>query len=76
MILVILASIAPAYGCLGFLPLFQRIGFGGMNNPNEVYGLAVYFGMPLRAFSARVLDRAHGRVCIWCLSSVRTSVLR
>jgi UMF1 family MFS transporter len=44
MILVILASLAPVYGCLGFLPLFQRIGFGGMNHPNEMYGLAVYFG--------------------------------
>ena len=44
MILVVLASLAPAYGCLGFLPLFQRIGFGGMNSPGEMYGLAVYFG--------------------------------
>ena len=45
MILVVLASLAPAYGCLGFLPAFQRIGFGGMNNPKEMYGLAIYFGM-------------------------------
>lgn len=44
MILVVLASLAPAYGCLGFLPIFQRVGFGGMNNPKEMYGLAVYFG--------------------------------
>jgi len=52
MILVILASLVPAYGCLGFLPVFQRIGFGGMNNPNEMYGLAVYFGFVYGAFQA------------------------
>jgi len=45
MILVILASLAPVYGCLGFLQVFQRIGFGGMNDPSEMYGLAVYFGV-------------------------------
>ena len=44
MILVILTSLVPAYGCLGFLPFFQRIGFGGLNSPKEIYGLAVYFG--------------------------------
>jgi UMF1 family MFS transporter len=49
MILVVLASLAPAYGCLGFLPVFRRIGFGGMNHPSEMYGLAVYFGMSLSA---------------------------
>ncbi|KAF9652548.1 autophagy-type protein 22 [Thelephora ganbajun] len=52
MILVVLASLAPAYGCFGFLPVFQRIGFGGMNNPNEMYGLAVYFGFVYGAFQA------------------------
>jgi len=52
MILVVLASLVPAYGCLGFLPVFQRIGFGGMNNPNEMYGLAVYFGFVYGAFQA------------------------
>lgn len=44
MILLILASLVPAYGCLGFLALFQRIGFGGMNSPTEMYVLAAYFG--------------------------------
>lgn len=44
LILVVLASLVPAYGCLGFLPVFRRIGFGGLNSPNEVYGLAGYFG--------------------------------
>ena len=50
MILVILASLVPAYGCLGFLPVFQRMEFGGLNSPNEMYGLAVYFGTPPRIF--------------------------
>ncbi|KAF9788379.1 autophagy-related protein 22-like protein [Thelephora terrestris] len=52
MILVVLASLAPAYGCLGFLPVFRRIGFGGMNHPSEMYGLAVYFGFVYGAFQA------------------------
>jgi len=51
-ILVILASLVPAYGCLGFLSVFQRIGFGGLNSPNEIYGLAVYFGFVYGAFQA------------------------
>jgi len=51
-VLVVLASLVPAYGCLGFLPVFQRIGFGGLNSPNEIYGLAVYFGFVYGAFQA------------------------
>jgi UMF1 family MFS transporter len=50
--LVILASLIPAYGCLGFLPVFKRenefgvtsVTFGGLTSPNEMYVLAVYFG--------------------------------
>ena len=78
MILVILASLAPAYGCLGFLPAFRRIGFGGLNHPNEMYGLAVYFGTSPGIFPVplRVPDREHDRVCVWCLPSIRSSVLR
>jgi len=77
MILVILASLVPAYGCLGFLPVFQRIGFGGLNNPNEMYGLAVYFGASIRIFpvSLRALDHGYDRVCVWCLPSVRSGIL-
>ena len=77
MILVILASLVPAYGCLGFLPVFQRIGFGGLNSPSEIYGLAVYFGTS-RIFlaSVRTLDRGHDRVCVWRLPSLRSGVLR
>lgn len=78
MILVVLASLAPAYGCLGFLPLFQRLGFGGMNHPNEMYGLAVYFGTPLFALlvTFRSPDRGHGRVRVRCIPSVRSGILR
>jgi len=78
MILVILASLVPAYGCLGFLPVFQRIGFGGLNSPNEIYGLAVYFGMLLGIFPpfVRALDRSRDRFCVRCLPSLRSGVLR
>ena len=76
MILVVLASLVPAYGCLGFLPVFQRIRFGGLNSPNEIYGLAVYFGMSLRIALVRALDCSHDRVCVWCLPSLRSGVLR
>lgn len=45
-ILVILASMIPAYGCLGFG--FQgRTRFGGLTTQGEMFGLAVYFGMSL-----------------------------
>ena len=48
--LVLLASLVPAYGCLGFLSLFAgRVG--GLTTAGEMYCLAVYFGgstYPLR----------------------------
>jgi UMF1 family MFS transporter len=78
LILVILASLVPAYGCLGFLPVFQRIGFGGLNSPSEIYGLAGYFGTSLHFFPAlvRALDRGYGRVRVRRLPSLRSGVLR
>ena len=44
-VLVVKASAIPAYGCLGFLPIFQRssVKFGGLTTPGEMYVLAVYF---------------------------------
>ena len=44
-VLVVMASAIPAYGCLGFLPIFQRssVKFGGLTTPGEMYVLAVYF---------------------------------
>jgi len=42
-LLVIMASMIPAYGCLGFF--FQgRTKFGGLTTQEEMFGLAVYFG--------------------------------
>lgn len=45
-ILVVLASAIPAYGCLGFLNVFQgRARFGGLTTQGEMFGLAIYFGV-------------------------------
>ncbi|KAI0631441.1 MFS general substrate transporter [Trametes polyzona] len=51
-ILVAMASAIPAYGCLGFLPVFQKgsVKFGGLTTPAEMYVLAVYFGSVYGAF--------------------------
>ncbi|RPD69994.1 MFS general substrate transporter [Lentinus tigrinus ALCF2SS1-7] len=51
-VLVVMASAIPAYGCLGFLPVFQRssVKFGGLTTPGEMYVLAVYFGSVYGAF--------------------------
>ncbi|KAF7795942.1 hypothetical protein EIP86_007109 [Pleurotus ostreatoroseus] len=50
--LVCLASLLPAYGCLGFLSIFRngKVRFGGLTTPGEMYGLAVYFGTVYGAF--------------------------
>ncbi|KAI0804700.1 autophagy-related protein 22-like protein [Irpex lacteus] len=50
--LVCLASLVPAYGCLGFLSVFRegRVRVGGLTTPGEVFGLAVYFGSVYGAF--------------------------
>jgi len=45
-LLVVMASIIPAYGCLGFF--FQgRTRFGGLTTQGEMFALAVYFGVIL-----------------------------
>lgn len=40
-----LASLLPAYGCLGFIPVFRdgNVKFGGLTTPGEMYALAIYF---------------------------------
>jgi UMF1 family MFS transporter len=43
-ILVLMASVVPVYGCLGFLVKSSTFRFGGLTTPEEMYGLAVYFG--------------------------------
>ncbi|KAF8804030.1 MFS general substrate transporter [Phlegmacium glaucopus] len=48
-LLVIMASMIPAYGCLGFF--FQgRTKFGGLTTQEEMFGLAIYFGSVYGAF--------------------------
>jgi len=42
--LVLLASLVPAYGCLGFLSFFEN-KIGGLTTAGEMYGLAIYFGV-------------------------------
>ncbi|KDR72926.1 hypothetical protein GALMADRAFT_252271 [Galerina marginata CBS 339.88] len=48
-ILVIMASMIPAYGCLGFI-LQGRARFGGLTTPGEMFALAIYFGSVYGAF--------------------------
>ena len=44
-ILVVMASLMPAYGCLGFLPALRGEGrFGGLTTKGELFALAIYFG--------------------------------
>ncbi|KAJ6632521.1 autophagy-related protein 22-like protein [Mycena sp. CBHHK59/15] len=51
--LVMLASAIPAYGCLGFLSVFQgNLKFGGLTTPGEMFGLALYFGSIYGAFQS------------------------
>lgn len=59
-ILVMMCSLIPAYGCLGFLPIFHdssedilrsaQLRLGGLTTPGEMFGLAVYFGTVYGAF--------------------------
>jgi MFS transporter, UMF1 family len=42
--LVLMISVVPAYGCLGFLVKGSTFRFGGLTTPGEMYGLALYFG--------------------------------
>ncbi|KAJ3997370.1 autophagy-related protein 22-like protein [Lentinula boryana] len=50
LILLMLASLVPAYGCLGFIGVF-RGRFGGLTTKGEMFGLAIYFGFVLGAFN-------------------------
>ncbi|KAG8850085.1 Autophagy protein 22 [Serendipita sp. 411] len=51
-ILILLASLVPAYGCLGFLPFFKGRAVGGLTTAGELYVLAAYFGSLYGAFQA------------------------
>jgi len=50
--LVVLCSMVPAYGCLGFLTVLRRAKFGGLTTQGEMFGLAVYFGTVYGAFQS------------------------
>ncbi|EJD38369.1 hypothetical protein AURDEDRAFT_72243 [Auricularia subglabra TFB-10046 SS5] len=56
--LVVLASLIPVYGCLGFLSIFHGDGasgkyhFGGLTTKGEMFALAVYFGSVFGAFQS------------------------
>lgn len=44
-VLVVMASLMPAYGCLGFIPALRGEGrFGGLTTSEELFVLAAYFG--------------------------------
>jgi len=49
-ILVLLASLIPLYGCLGFLSQSFSFRFGGLTAPGEMFYLAVIFGSVYGAF--------------------------
>ena len=56
-ILVIMASLMPAYGCLGFLPALRGNGrFGGLTTQEELFVLAAYFGETGCSFGPRFAD--------------------
>ncbi|KAG8809928.1 Autophagy protein 22 [Serendipita sp. 399] len=50
--LILLASLVPAYGCLGFFKFFKGRMIGGLRTAGEMYVLAVYFGSLYGAFQA------------------------
>ena len=57
-LLVMMVSLIPAYGCLGFLPIFKgTVRFGGLTTQGEMFGLAVYFGLCLCKIALASFDR-------------------
>ncbi len=74
-VLVILCSLIPAYGCMGFV--FQgRTKFGGLTSQGEMFGLAVYFGDYIALLTELCLmSRAVYRVCVWRFSRLRKGFL-
>ncbi|KAK7440645.1 Autophagy protein 22 [Stygiomarasmius scandens] len=48
--LLVLASLVPVYGCLGFLFEGSGVKFGGLTTQGEMYALGVYFGFMYGAF--------------------------
>ncbi|EIW74238.1 MFS general substrate transporter [Coniophora puteana RWD-64-598 SS2] len=50
--LVVMVSAIPAYGCLGFLPVFRDGGVGGLRSQGEMFVLAVWFGSAYGSFQS------------------------
>jgi hypothetical protein len=72
--LVIMASLVPAYGCLGFLSIMQ--GRGGLTTPVELLVLAVYFGSSTYFTFTLVFAQHTFRICVWCVSELCKGILR
>lgn len=74
--LVCLASLLPAYGCLGFLKVFREghIKFGGLTTPGEMYALAVYF-VSSRVVKLAAPDTFRSGICIRGFPRIRTGIL-
>ena len=71
-----MASVIPAYGCLGFITQ-GKTRFGGLTTPEEMFVLAAYFGElgSVDQFEYSLNVELH-RFGIWCLSRLCESVLR
>ena len=78
--LVGMAVAIPAYGCLGFLPVFKQsnVKFGGLTTPGEMYFLAVYFVSICG--KSDCLEPAHAKffagIGVWCIPGLCPRVLR
>jgi MFS-type transporter involved in bile tolerance (Atg22 family) len=74
-ILVILASLMPAYGCFGFLPILKGKGrFGGLTTQGELFGLAVFFGWYF-CFADTIKFIGSSRICLWRVSKLCKGIL-
>lgn len=68
-LLVLIVSCIPAYGCLGFVPIVRRMHVGGLTTPGEMFGLAVYFGGSALLVCGAGADVGN-RVRIWGVSEL------
>ncbi|KAF8743009.1 Autophagy-related protein, partial [Rhizoctonia solani] len=49
---VSMMACVPAYGLLGFFPIVQRMGWGGLTHPAEMYGVGAIYGFAMSGVSA------------------------
>lgn len=82
-VLVMMISVIPAYGCTGFLPFFKNgnVKFGGLTSPEELYVLAIYFVSSRYPFDIHSTNEYWSDwsliigTGVWCIPRLRTSVL-